>query len=277
VKVSKVNYQSKTAAKQFVTSLRQTGFAVVTNHFVRPELLEDVYEEWADFFSTDNKYRYPKTDRHSGFFPLKSENAKDSQVKDLKEFFHLYNLADMPAEIMSASTMVLRDKLVEHASQMLSWVQQETPELQLATLSEPFPKMIKDSDRTLFRVLHYPPVPEDTEPGAVRAAAHGDINLLTILPAATQPGLQVQDTQGNWHDVECDPGSLVVDAGDMLSYATGGHYPSTVHRVVNPTDSPNVSRYSLPLFLHPRPEVDLGAGFTAGAYLSQRLKELGLA
>jgi isopenicillin N synthase-like dioxygenase len=113
------------------------------------------------------------------------------------------------------------------------------------------------------------------EPGAVRAAAHEDINLITLLPAATQPGLEVQDLKGNWHKIECDPGTIVVNVGDMLQEASGGVFKSTTHRVVNP-EGENVARYSIPLFVHPRSECVLSKKYTAGQYLDERLKEIGL-
>ncbi|TMO80809.1 2OG-Fe(II) oxygenase, partial [Pseudoalteromonas ruthenica] len=82
---------------------------------------------------------------------------------------------------------------------------------------------------TLLRILHYPPMTGDEEPGAIRAAAHGDINLLTVLPASNEPGLQVQKTDGGWLDVPCDFGSLIINIGDMLQEASGGYFPSTIH------------------------------------------------
>ena len=113
--------------------------------------------------------------------------------------------------------------------------------------------------------------------GSVRAAAHTDINLLTVLPAANEPGLQVQAKNGEWLDVPCDFGMLIINIGDMLQEASQGYYPSTMHRVINPENrTHNVSRVSLPLFLHPRPEVVLSTRHTAGSYLSERLKELGM-
>jgi len=124
-------------------------------------------------------------------------------------------------------------------------------------------------------VLRYPPLTGAEEPGAVRAASHEDINLLTVLPAANEPGLQVLDTAGNWHEVPCDFGSLVINCGDMLQLASGGYYPSTSHRVMNPTgESAKRSRLSLPLFLHPADDVVLAEGRTAFSFLQERIAEL---
>jgi isopenicillin N synthase-like dioxygenase len=109
----------------------------------------------------------------------------------------------------------------------------------------------------------------------MRAAAHGDINLLTILPAATEPGLQVLGQDQLWHDVPCDFGLLIVNIGDMLAEASGHYYPSTVHRVLNPQGAAaQKSRISLPLFLHPRREVVLSERYTVGSYFDERMQEL---
>jgi isopenicillin N synthase-like dioxygenase len=109
----------------------------------------------------------------------------------------------------------------------------------------------------------------------VRAAAHGDINLLTILPAATEPGLQVLGKDNAWHDVPRDFGLLIINIGDMLAEASGGYYPSTVHRVLNPTgEAAKKPRISLPLFLHPRREVVLSERYTVEKYFNERMEEL---
>ena len=142
-------------------------------------------------------------------------------------------------------------------------------------LSMPLDQMMEGSNQSLLRILHYPPV-EQSEPGAIRAAAHEDINLITLLLSGSKPGLQAMDKAGNWHDVACDPGMITINNGDMLAMATADYYPSTTHRVTNPDAGQNVSRYSMPMFLHPRPEVLLRPGTTADDYLQERLREIGL-
>jgi isopenicillin N synthase-like dioxygenase len=144
-----------------------------------------------------------------------------------------------------------------------------------ATLPMPLSKMMDGSTRTLLRILHYPPLTGDEDPGAVRAAAHEDINLITVLPGSPEPGLQVKDLDGNWHDVAADPGTLAINAGDMLQLATKGFYPSTTHRVVNPTgDGRFRSRMSTPIFLHPADDTPLSPEKTAFQYLQERIREL---
>ncbi|MCV6614209.1 MAG: isopenicillin N synthase family oxygenase, partial [Cellvibrionaceae bacterium] len=161
------------------------------------------------------------------------------------------------------------------AQQLLTWVEQQSP-AQLS-YSEPLTDMIEGSEKTLLRVLHYPAFEGNEEPGAIRAAAHEDINLLTILPAANEPGLQVLTKDNEWMDVPCEFGNLIINIGDMLQEASGHYFPSTTHRVINPSGgASDRARISLPLFLHPRPEVVLSKKYTAGSYLQERLQELGV-
>ena len=149
-----------------------------------------------------------------------------------------------------------------------------------ARLSQSLASMMVGSTQSLLRILHYPPLTGDESPGAVRAAAHEDINLLTVLPASNESGLQLLDTRGLWHDVPCDFGSIAVNSGDMLHQASQGYYPSTTHRVVNPSgDGATRSRMSMPMFLHPADDVVLDVGGppgrrTAREFLQERLREL---
>ena len=137
--------------------------------------------------------------------------------------------------------------------------------------------MIVDSKTNLLRIIHYPPLNGNEQDGSIRGAAHEDINLITLLVAGTQPGLQVKDTYGKWHDVSCDPGCLAINTGDMLQEASKGYFPSTTHQVINPGNNiENESRFSMPLFLHPRDEVVLSDSYTARSYLDERLQEIGL-
>ena len=146
-----------------------------------------------------------------------------------------------------------------------------------SNLSEPLTRMIKNSNTHLFRIIHYPPLRGSEGDGAVRAAAHEDINLITLLPTSTAPGLQVKDREGTWYDVACDPGAIIINTGEMLQTASRGYYEATTHRVVNPTGSQaNTSRYSMPFFLHPRRDVYLTPEMTAQQSLDKRLAELGL-
>jgi isopenicillin N synthase-like dioxygenase len=271
-----VDYRSPTAAKDFCTSLHETGFGVLSNHPLDQKLVEGIYTEWLAFFGTDAKNSYPYNfDKLDGYFsPKVSETAKGHTKRDLKEFFHIYPWGRYPAEVSDAARRYYAAGS-QLAATLLQWVEDNSPPEVKARYSMPLTKMIAGCQETLLRVLHYPPLVGDEEPGAVRAAAHGDINLLTILPAATEPGLQVLGKDNAWYDVPCDFGLLIVNIGDMLEEASGHYYPSTVHRVLNPVGAgAKKSRISMPLFLHPRREIVLSERYTVGSYFEERMREL---
>ena len=157
---------------------------------------------------------------------------------------------------------------------LLKYIDRYCPDEIRRNFSEPLHNMSDSSNQNLMRVIHYPPLNEKINYDGVRAAAHTDINLITILVSGSQPGLQVKDKQGNWIDVKSRKGQIVINIGDMLQECSNGYYPSTVHQVTNKKN--NKSRFSIPLFLHPRDEVILSKRYTAGSYLLERLKELGL-
>lgn len=278
MKLEAVDFTAPDAQQKFVESLRQTGFGVLKNHPISQESVASIYANWQAFFNTEEKqaYLYNK-DKQDGFFPQSvSEVAKGFKKKDIKEYFHFYPWGQCPEE--------LTDELSDYykntsslAAQLLNWIEQESPAEVSKHYSMPLSQMIDGSDQTLLRVLHYPPLAGDEEADAIRAAAHEDINLITLLPAANEPGLQVKALDGSWLDVPCDFGNLIVNIGDMLQEASGHYFPSTTHRVINPEGTDvTKSRISLPLFLHPRPDVKLSERHTAGTYLTERLTELGV-
>ncbi len=263
------------ASKQFVRSLKETGFAILKNHPITPGEIDAMYGVWADFFADDSKTDFaPKDGAQNGYFGFKSENAKGAQHKDLKEFFHVYQNASVPPSVEEV-TRSFHSKMLDMGRLLLSWLDQESPKEVKDGLSEALTSMIDGSEANLLRIIHYPPLDESVEAGEVRAAAHEDINLITLLVTGSEPGLQAQDIEGNWHDVPCQAGYITVNSGDMLAKATKGHYRSTPHRVINPPKQENRSRYSMPLFVHPRPEVKLDEQ-TAGEFLDERLREIGL-
>lgn len=271
-----VDFHSLTAPQDFCQSLHETGFGVLKNHPLDQALVQGIYDEWLAFFQNDAKEKYPQDPvKFDGYFsPKVSETAKNHRKKDVKEFFHIYPWGRYPAEVSDAARRYY-DLAGNLAKTLLGWVDDNSPPDVKAGYSMPLSRMLDDSDHTLLRVLHYPPLTGNEEPGAVRAAAHGDINLLTILPAATEPGLQVLGKDEAWHDVPCDFGLLIVNIGDMLEEASGHYFPSTVHRVLNPTgEAAKKSRISLPLFLHPRREVVLSERYTVGSYFEERMREL---
>jgi isopenicillin N synthase-like dioxygenase len=278
MKLEAVDFTAPDAQQKFVESLRQTGFGVLKNHPIPQASVASIYANWQTFFDTDEKYSFLyNKDKQDGFFGQNvSEVAKGFKKKDIKEYFHFYPWGQCP--------VALQDELSNYyintsalAAQLLNWIEQESPAEVSKHYSMPLSQMIEDSGQTLLRVLHYPPLAGDEEVDAIRAAAHEDINLITLLPAANEPGLQVKAKDGSWLEVPCDFGNLIVNIGDMLQEASGHYFPSTTHRVINPEGSDvTKSRISLPLFLHPRPDVKLSERHTAGTYLTERLTELGV-
>ncbi|MGI0117610.1 isopenicillin N synthase family dioxygenase [Zooshikella sp. RANM57] len=278
MQVKTVDYLTPDCAQKFVESLRTTGFGVIKNHPISQTLVESIYNNWYTFFVSDEKHQYRyNVDTQDGYFPSEvSEVAKGHMVKDIKEYYHIYPWGQIPAQL-KADAMSYYQMANTLATELLSWVEAHTPAEIAQHYSMPLSKMIESSRGTLLRVLHYPPLTGEEEPGAIRAAAHEDINLLTILPAANEPGLQVKGSNGEWLDVPCDFGALIINTGDMLQEASQGYFPSTTHRVINPTGGrQDKSRISLPLFLHPNPDVVLSEHYTAREYLLERLKELGV-
>lgn len=278
MQVSQVDFLASDANEQFTRSLRDTGFAVIRNHPIDYKLVESVFAEWAAFFASENKENYLyNNDTQDGFFPMRvSETAVGYSVKDIKEFFHYYPWGIYPKEL-SDNSRLLFSQMNQVAHQLLIWIENSLPESIRKKLTEPLASMVEDSNLNLMRILHYPPLTGNETEGAIRAGAHGDINLLTVLVAASQSGLQVKGADGQWLDVPVDPGMLSINIGDMLETVTEGYYKSTLHQVINPLDETrHNSRYSIPLFLHPRDDVKLTAVKTAGEFLDERLRMLGV-
>jgi isopenicillin N synthase-like dioxygenase len=275
--VRTVKYTEENAPSIFTQSLHQTGFSILKNHPIDPSLISDVYEEWSMFFSNGIKEKYLfNKNTQDGFFPFKSENAKGNPNKDLKEFFHFYPWGIFPGEL-SSKTKTLFNQLVLLTETLLGWIEKESPENVKILFSMPLPDMIDSSRNNLLRIIHYPPLKKNEDRKAMRGAAHEDINLITLLVSGTEPGLQVKDNNGKWHSIICDPGSIAVNTGDMLREVSQGYFPSTTHKVINPKSTEeNISRYSMPLFLHPKSTVRLSKKYIAEEYLNERLNEIGL-
>jgi len=278
MKLETIDYRAADAAERFVESLRSTGFGVLRNHPISQQLVQDIYRDWQEFFNSEEKQAFMfKPETQDGFFPASiSETAKGHTVKDIKEYFHVYPWGRIPEQLQD-NILTYYQEANALAAELLDWVEAHSPAEVAANYRTELSQMIANSHKTLLRVLHYPPMTGDETPGAIRAAAHEDINLLTVLPAANEPGLQVKSLDGEWLDVPSDFGNLIINIGDMLQEASAGYFPSTTHRVINPEGADmSKSRISLPLFLHPRPDVVLSERYTADSYLMERLRELGV-
>jgi len=280
VNVRTINVQDATAGRQLVRSLHDTGFAVLENHPIPASLLSRIYAGWQQFFNTEEKHQFlfdpdDENTAQEGFHPQHlSETAVGHSTRDIKEFFHLVPEGRIPSGLRD-DILEYRELVMRLGQTLFSWLQSESPADISARFSQPLPEALS-STMSLLRILHYPPLTGQENRLAERAAPHEDINLLTILPVADQPGLQVRDSNGVWLDVASSYGNLVVNAGDMLKEVTANYFRSTTHRVVNPVDeSENVSRLSIPFFLAPRKDFVLSARYTADSYLRERLAIIG--
>lgn len=263
------NLRSNSFNLDFEESVRNTGFAVVTHHGIDQGLIREVQQAWRLFFLADRDYKQDfvnEADPNMGYMGYKKEKAVGAKVADLKEFYHWKPGKQLPTEVM-ALTQHLFFQLGDIASIILSILDINND----SGLS--FRNACEESDNTILRTLYYPALDFSKEGNAVRAAAHEDINFITLLVAASAPGLQVLDLKGNWHDVPHEENSIVVNIGDMLQLASRGLYRSTTHRVINP-DNNSSDRISMPMFVHPHSNTLLAPGRTAQQYLDERLDQI---
>lgn len=268
MQVKVCNLRANEFNKDFIDSLLTTGFAVVTHHGLDHGVIKEMQQCWRMFFLAEQEYKdsfVNEKNHNHGYKGFKTEKAVGAKKADLKEFFHWQPGSKVPFEL-SSITQAVFFQLEDIGGQMLKVIDDYTG-------NTAYRKYCENSSNTILRTLYYPALDFEQEKGAVRAAAHEDINFITLLVAASAPGLQVQDKEGRWHDVPHEENSIVVNIGDMLQLASNGLFKSTTHRVINPSSSRS-DRVSMPLFIHPNPETILAPGFTAQQYLDQRLAEI---
>lgn len=272
-----VDYQAADAEANFCVSIAESGFAVLQNHPLCLDRLRRMYSGWLDFFRSDEKFNFTVADRTAdddqfGYFaPEVAETAIGHDQQDLKEYFHASHGHQLPVAL--EADVIAHQRAAEAlAAKLLDWLDAAMPEDRCQSDGVVLSSAVTPA-ASLLRILHYPPLSGAEPAGSVRAAAHEDINFITLLPVSDQPGLQVRTRDGDWLDLEGRSGDLIINTGDMLQELSGGYFPSTTHRVVNPSDdSANVSRISIPYFLHPDENTRLSPRYTAGEYLSERIR-----
>lgn len=281
----------------------EIGFVALKNHFLDAALVDKLYQQVAAFFvlpiQTKSKYEREELAGQRGYVSFGKEHAKDKPEGDLKEFWHFGQEPDPDAKLtetypdnLTVTELPDFNKTGMQAYRMLEktgiYVLRALA-LHIGIEETYYDDWVKNGN-SILRPIHYPPI--TTEPkNAVRAGAHGDINLITLLMGASAPGLQVLRKDGEWIDAIAQPDELVINVGDMLQRHTNGKLKSTIHQVVNPPrELWHTSRYSIPFFMHPRSEMPLNClpqciddkhpksfdDITAGAFLDQRLAEIGL-
>lgn len=285
------------------------GFVAIKNHGLSDELTEKLYKAVMAFFKQPDevkaKYEIEGLAGQRGYTGKNKEHAKGRNVGDLKEFYHVgqdvaaipdndpvkqeYPENIFPSEVPEFKTHTQEAyRILENTGKIML----RAIALYLGLDEYYFDDKVAYGN-SILRALHYFPIedPDSVPPDAVRAAAHGDINLITLLMGASAEGLQVLRRDGKWIPITALPDQIVVNVGDMLDRLTNNKLKSTIHRVVNPPrEKMNTSRYSIPFFMHPRSEMDLTclascidedhpklySDMTAGEFLNERLIELGL-
>ena len=281
----------------------EIGFVALKGHFLSDELVENLYESVREFYAlpteTKQKYIVPGIGGQRGYTAFGNEHAKGRTVGDLKEFWHFGQFVseeenkkfNYPDNVQVSEVPTFNQFGEETYKQL-----EKTGVYVLRALAlflgldeYYFDDKVKNGN-SILRPIHYPPI-QDEPKDAVRAGAHGDINLITLLMGAQGRGLQVQKHDGTWVDAIAENDELVINVGDMLSRHTNNRLKSTIHQVVNPErELWGTSRYSIPFFMHPVSDMDLSVlenciseenpkqyeDITAGEFLTQRLREIGL-
>ena len=300
--ISKFKSDDENLVKEFSndlgTSFNQTGFAIIKNHGLTSEMTNDLYDAIKSFFNLEDekkiKYYFPELYGQRGYVIKGQEHAKGSSKGDLKEFFHIGNPVISNPKNVWPIEVIDFEKIGMEAYLTLESIGLtilESIAIYLGLEKKYFTDKVKGGE-SIMRSIHYYPLNEnDIQDGAVRAAAHGDINLITLLMGASADGLEIFTKDKKWIPIISEPDQLVINVGDMMERLTNKRLMSTVHRVVNPDNSKlNTSRYSIPFFMHPKPHMDLSClegcvdkdnpksfdDTTAGEFLEERLKEIGL-
>ena len=296
--ISGIDEERKAFSDDLGHSFNQTGFAIIKNHGLKKELTDELYKAIKEFFDLEDekkiKYYFPDLYGQRGYVVKGQEHAKGSKKGDLKEFFHIGNPSISnpqniwPHEVESFNE-IGSEVFITLENIGLTLLRAISMYLNLDI--NYFEDKVKGGESILRSIHYFPLDPSDISDGAVRAAAHGDINLITLLMGASADGLEILTKQNKWIPISSKDDELVINVGDMLERLTNKRLLSTVHRVVNPSiDKLGTSRYSIPFFMHPRPEMDLSClesccsqnnpkqfeDITAGGFLEERLRDIGL-
>lgn len=285
------------------TAYENIGFVSLRSHFLDDGLVSNLYKEVKAFFALDlaqkKKYEIEGLSGQRGYVSFGKEHAKGKKEGDLKEFYHFGQVPEKDAKLPEEypKNVIVSELVNFNATGMKAYQKLEKTAIYVLRalslfmgLDEFYFDHWASNGNSILRPIHYPPITSAPK-GAVRAGAHGDINLITLLMGASSGGLQVLGKDGAWIDAIPQKDELVINVGDMLERHTNNRLRSTVHRVVNPPPTQwGSSRYSIPFFMHPRGDMKLDClnacvsqnnpktyeNITAGAFLHQRLVEIGL-
>ncbi|MFI5907234.1 2OG-Fe(II) oxygenase family protein [Dactylosporangium sp. NPDC051541] len=269
-----VDMNEADAPRRFSTSLHHSGFAVVVGHGLPTGTIDELTAEWGAFFDSGVPERFrADADNPWGFHQRDGELLPDGVTRrDRKQFYHFGLTQPLPRGVSSAARELL-EPASGVARRLLGWLDDEWPGGSLTDKPSSLSSWISPVESVL-RLQRYMPYEQPPAAGSIRALAHADINLLTLLPAPEILGLQIQPVGGDWIDLEYEPGLIIVNIGEMLQQASNGYYPATQHRVVvrDPRDA-MVPRWSLPMFFHPDDDVVLSPGVTASEFRTARVAD----
>ena|SRR3990167_320823 len=270
----RVDLQADHPEVVLLKQLSTTGCAVLSNHNVPVNLLKEIIEEWSRFFASNDKHHWLRTDEtDEGFIPVNIEAAKKNEIADYKELYQTHYKGQYPANVNIKLTTKLFDAIVALGGHLFSLLDIALPNSVKSNLLTPLPKMVRDSNNHLIRIIHYPPIERGVN--IPRAAPHTDICLFTIVFADTFNGLELQNQDGHWYEPPMEKNDLVVFNSEMLEIATNDFFKAVVHRVKANPNSRTDSRYSIPIGFHPLRNVELKSGLTAAQHLRNRLNEMG--
>lgn len=289
--------------KEIGEAYEEIGFVALKGHFLTDELTTNLYAEVKRFFELPTEikesYEIEGIGGQRGYTSFGKESAKGKKQGDLKEFWHFGQevIGNYTLKTQYPKNVLVKEVPNFNKVGMEAYKNLEKTAIYVLRalalyigLDEFYFDKYVTNGNSILRPIHYPPIQGEPK-GAVRAAAHGDINLITLLMGASAAGLEVQNKQGKWIPVTALPEQLVINVGDMLERLTNNKLRSTIHRVVNPPrEEWGKSRYSIPFFTHPISEMSLNClpecitethpkvydDITAGAFLNERLRELGL-
>lgn len=294
--ISRLETDPANFINEFGAAYQEWGFAGITGHGIEQGRVKAAMQSAQWFFDLplQQKQQHQSNDSWArGYVPFGKEKAKDATHSDLKEFFHLGRESDS-AEQLGSNIWPDNPEFKQtfsalyHSLDALSIKVLTAVALHLGLDRNFFTPKVKHGE-ALMRILHYPPILDSDIPN-VRAAAHEDINLITLLVGSEQEGLEVLSRQGEWVPLSMIEGTIICNLGDMMQRLTNGLLPSTTHRVVNPKgDKARQSRYSIPFFVHPDPSMSLAClpqcyseqrpkqfdDVSAGDYHRQRLADIG--
>ncbi|MFD5315840.1 2OG-Fe(II) oxygenase family protein [Streptomyces sp. NPDC127098] len=276
MRIATVDYTAPHAAEEFARSVHATGFGILRGHpLAESGLPEVVRQEWSRFFETDRKWKYRTSGGQDGFFPSPPvRGGPGAQELGQREFFQVLRHGTYPEEV-SDSALRYFDEGRRLAATILGWLGDSAPAEVPQGFGMPLPRTLAAGSGTTLRIQRYFPRIDENTNASLRGFAHKDLSLVTVLAAPREPGLQVRDNAGEWHDVPCDPGAFVINTGEMLEQITAGHYRATEHRVRWPGGGGSGrSRLSMPLFVHPAGNTRLNEHHTAASFLNERLAEM---